>query len=93
MDMVGKAEYKMEQIFTSLNSQSAAGAQREALRPEAEGGAEGEAEGVKREALKARSAAGAKGVKREAPKESKASKQLNNRLFSTGWDGGGSLFS
>ena len=39
MDMVGKAEYKMEQIFTSLNSQSAAGAQREALRPEAEGGA------------------------------------------------------
>ena len=37
MDMVGKAEYKMEQIFTSLNSQSAAGAQREALRPEAEG--------------------------------------------------------
>ena len=89
MDMVGKAEYKMEQIFTSLNSQSAAGAQREALRPEAEG----EAEGVKREALKARSAAGAEGVKREAPKESKASKQLNNRLFSNGWDGGGSLFS
>ena len=87
MDMVGKAEYKMEQIFTSLNSQSAAGAQREALRPEAEG------EAVKREALKARSAAGAEGVKREAPKESKASKQLNNRLFSTGWDGGGSLFS
>ena len=62
-------------------------------RPKAEGGAEGEAEGVKREALKARSAAGAEGVKREAPKESKASKQLNNRLFSTGWDGGGSLFS
>ena len=48
---------------------------------------------MKREALKARSAAGAEGVKREAPKESKASKQLNNRLFSTGWDGGGSLFS
>ena len=62
-------------------------------RPKAEGGAEGEAEGMKREALKARSAAGAEGVKREAPKESKASKQFNNRLFSTGWDGGGSLFS
>ena len=45
-------------------------------RPKAEGGAEGEAEGVKREALKARSAAGAEGVKREAPKESKASKQF-----------------
>ena len=79
--------------FMKPKARSAEGAEREALRPEAEGGAEGEAEGVKREALKARSAAGAEGVKHEAPKESKASKQLNNRLFSTGWDGGGSLFN
>ena len=57
MDMVGKAEYKMEQIFTSLNSQSAAGAQREALRPEAEGRRRSRRRSRRREA---RSAEGAK---------------------------------
>ena len=45
---------------------------RRAARSAAAGGrAGGEAEGLKREALKARSAAGAEGVKREAPKERK----------------------
>ena len=67
MDMVGKAEYKMEQIFTSLNSQSAAGAQREALRPEAEGRRRSRrrearsAEGAKRRRSRRRKARSAKG--------------------------------
>ena len=63
MDMVGKAEYKMEQIFTSLNSQSAAGAQREALRPEAEGRRREarSAEGAKRRRSRRRKARSAKG--------------------------------
>ncbi len=63
MDMVGKAEYKMEQIFTSLNSQSAAGAQREALRPEAEGRRRSRRRSRRREA---RSAEGAKRRRRKA---------------------------